>query len=77
MAIPRLSARARVLVDRLWPRGMRKERAALTLWLKDVAPSPELREWFDHDPARWEGFDHRYHAELAATTQQSRGWAIC
>jgi uncharacterized protein YeaO (DUF488 family) len=56
---------ARVLVDRLWPRGMRKERAALTLWLKDVAPSPELREWFDHDPARWVEFDHRYRAELA------------
>ena len=56
---------ARVLVDRLWPRGLRKERAALTLWLKEIAPSTELREWFGHDPARWAEFGHRYRAELA------------
>jgi uncharacterized protein YeaO (DUF488 family) len=43
----------RVLVDRLWPRGLRKESIALTLWLKEIAPSPELRRWFGHDPARW------------------------
>jgi uncharacterized protein YeaO (DUF488 family) len=55
----------RVLVDRLWPRGLRKEEAALTLWLKEIAPSPELRKWFGHDPARWTEFGDRYHAELA------------
>lgn len=57
---------ARVLVDRLWPRGVRKEAAALTLWLKDIAPSPQLRQWFGHDPARWQEFIHRYREELTA-----------
>ncbi|MGH6742524.1 MAG: DUF488 domain-containing protein [Bradyrhizobium sp.] len=55
----------RVLVDRLWPRGLRKERAAVTLWLKEIAPSAELRKWFRHDPARWVEFSRRYRAELA------------
>lgn len=55
---------ARVLVDRLWPRGMRKEKAALTLWLKAVAPSAELRKWFGHDPERYREFLRRYRAEL-------------
>ena len=54
----------RVLVERLWPRGLTKERAAVDLWLKDVAPSPELREWFGHNPARWEQFQERYRQEL-------------
>jgi uncharacterized protein YeaO (DUF488 family) len=54
----------RVLVERLWPRGLTKERAAVELWLKDVAPSPELRKWFGHDPARWEQFQERYQREL-------------
>jgi uncharacterized protein YeaO (DUF488 family) len=54
----------RILVDRLWPRGLTKERAALALWLKDVAPSPELRTWFGHDPARWKQFQDRYRKEL-------------
>jgi uncharacterized protein YeaO (DUF488 family) len=54
----------RVLVERLWPRGLSKERAAVDLWLKDVAPSPELRKWFGHDPARWEQFQERYQKEL-------------
>jgi uncharacterized protein YeaO (DUF488 family) len=54
----------RVLVERLWPRGLTKERAAVDLWLKDVAPSPELRRWFGHDPARWEQFQDRYRQEL-------------
>jgi uncharacterized protein YeaO (DUF488 family) len=54
----------RVLVDRLWPRGVSKARAALASWSKDVAPSTELREWFGHEPARWEGFYERYRAEL-------------
>jgi uncharacterized protein YeaO (DUF488 family) len=54
----------RVLVERLWPRGISKERARLDLWLKDVAPSPGLRRWFNHDPARWKEFQKRYAAEL-------------
>lgn len=54
----------RVLVDRLWPRGLTKERAAVDLWLKDVAPSTELRKWFGHDPARWRQFETRYRKEL-------------
>lgn len=56
---------ARVLVDRVWPRGVTKAAAALTLWLKDVAPSTALRKWFGHEPERWEEFRRRYHAELA------------
>jgi uncharacterized protein YeaO (DUF488 family) len=55
---------SRILVDRLWPRGLTKERAAVTLWLKDVAPSTELRKWFGHDPARWKHFQARYRKEL-------------
>ena len=55
----------RVLVDRLWPRGLSKEKAAATLWLKEIAPSPALRKWFGHDPARWTEFTRRYRAELA------------
>ena len=54
----------RVLVDRLWPRGMPRENAAIDLWLKDVAPSAALRQWFGHDPARWAEFKRRYRAEL-------------
>src|SRR5512132_503642 len=54
----------RVLVDRLWPRGIRKSAAAIDLWIKDVAPSTALRKWFGHDPARWLEFRHRYAAEL-------------
>ena len=56
---------ARVLVDRLWPRGLRKENVFLTLWLKEIAPTPDLRKWFGHDPARWAEFSRRYRAELA------------
>jgi uncharacterized protein YeaO (DUF488 family) len=56
----------RVLVDRLWPRGLTKADAALDLWLKDAAPSTELRRWFGHDPGRWAEFRQRYEAELAA-----------
>lgn len=55
----------RILVDRLWPRGVTKERAALDLWLKEIAPSTELRQWFAHDPAKWEGFRKKYRQELA------------
>jgi uncharacterized protein YeaO (DUF488 family) len=54
----------RVLVDRLWPRGLRKADASIALWVKDLAPSTELRRWFGHDPARWPEFRRRYIAEL-------------
>ena len=59
----------RVLVDRLWPRGVSKERAELDEWLKDVAPSTELRTWWNHDPARMEEFALRYRAELDSNTE--------
>ena len=54
----------RVLVDRLWPRGVSKEKAALDLWLKDVAPSKELRVWFNHEPGKFSEFTHKYDEEL-------------
>lgn len=54
----------RVLVDRVWPRGIRKEDAHVVEWRKEVAPSTALRQWFNHDPARWEAFRERYAAEL-------------
>lgn len=54
----------RILVGRLWPRGVTKERASIALWLKDVAPSTELREWFGHDPNKWDEFRERYWKEL-------------
>ena len=54
----------RILVDRLWPRGIAKEKARVDLWLKDIAPSTELRTWFGHDPAKWEDFQKRYKQEL-------------
>jgi uncharacterized protein YeaO (DUF488 family) len=54
----------RILVDRLWPRGLTNEQAALKLWLKDVAPSRELRKWFGHDPAKWKQYQARYRKEL-------------
>ena len=54
----------RILVERLWPRGLTKAKAALDLWIKGVAPSPDLRKWFGHDPARWKQFKQRYWKEL-------------
>ena len=54
----------RILVDRLWPRGLSKERARVDLWLKDIAPSTELRKWFNHDPSKWTEFQARYRQEL-------------
>jgi uncharacterized protein YeaO (DUF488 family) len=61
---PRHDDGSRVLVDRLWPRGVRRTDAALDEWLKEVAPSPALRRWFGHDPERFETFAERYRAEL-------------
>ncbi len=54
----------RILVDRLWPRGLSKEKVKVGLWLKDIAPSDELRKWFGHDPEKWEEFKRRYFKEL-------------
>ena len=56
----------RILVDRLWPRGITKERARVDWWLKEIAPSDELRRWFGHDPSRWQEFGVRYRKELMA-----------
>jgi len=58
----------RVLVDRLWPRGIRKDNAQIDEWLKDVAPSPDLRKWFGHQPEKWEIFCKRYSDELKIST---------
>lgn len=60
----------RVLVERLWPRGVTREKAALDLWLKDVAPSAGLRSWFGHDPDKWPEFRRRYAAELDARPEE-------
>ena len=67
--LPSSSDGARFLVDRLWPRGMKKEALKMDAWLKDAAPSNELRKWSHHDPARWPEFRKRYAAELAAHPQ--------
>jgi uncharacterized protein YeaO (DUF488 family) len=71
----------RILVDRLWPRGLSKKKAAVDEWMKDIAPSTELRRWFGHDPRRWPEFKRRYRHELRAhadlmrdiTARASRG----
>ncbi|MCI0480880.1 MAG: DUF488 family protein [Candidatus Dadabacteria bacterium] len=54
----------RILVERLWPRGLSKNEAKVDIWLKDIAPSAGLRKWFSHDPSKWEEFRKRYHSEL-------------
>jgi len=55
----------RILVDRLWPRGLKKDKAKINLWLRDIAPSDELRKWFGHDPKKWSEFKRRYFQELS------------
>lgn len=60
---------ARFLVDRLWPRGIKKEKLKMKAWLKDAAPSPELRKWFAHDPDKWAEFQKRYRAELKSNPE--------
>ena len=55
----------RILIDRLWPRGISKEKAKIGLWLKEIAPSDELRKWFSHDPEKWTDFKKKYKLELA------------
>lgn len=66
---PAASDGQRILVDRLWPRGVRRDELQLHDWLKDLAPSTELRKWFGHDPARWDEFERRYRRELAEHEQ--------
>lgn len=73
----------RILVDRLWPRGLTKEHASVDLWVKEVAPSTELRQWFGHDPAKWRQFERRYRRELREQKpslellkQKSRGHTV-
>jgi uncharacterized protein YeaO (DUF488 family) len=60
----------RILVDRLWPRGLTKEKASIDLWLKEIAPSTELRKWFGHDPEKWKEFQKRYRRELRNNKEQ-------
>jgi uncharacterized protein YeaO (DUF488 family) len=68
----------RVLVDRVWPRGVSKDRLRLDAWLKEAAPSPSLRKWFDHDPAKWNAFKDRYFRELDQRPEAvERLLAIC
>lgn len=62
----------RYLVDRIWPRGISRERAQVTEWLKDIAPSEALRKWFRHDPERWSEFKRRYKLELRAAEKRKR-----
>lgn len=74
---PEKSDGARVLVDRLWPRGISKSSAGIDLWLKEIAPTGALRKWFSHDPAKWNQFRKRYAAELArrsAAVAQLQQW---
>lgn len=65
---PSASDGTRILVERLWPRGISKERAAVDYWAKEIAPSHELRKWFNHDAGKWEAFKLRYFAELDQNT---------
>ena len=58
-----------ILVDRLWPRGIRKDKVRVDLWLKDIAPSDKLRKWFGHDPAKWDAFREKYFAELDSKSE--------
>jgi uncharacterized protein YeaO (DUF488 family) len=68
---PKKSKAFRILVDRLWPRGVSTEKAKLDLWLKEIAPSEGLRKWFSHDPAKWAEFKRRYFAELSKKEVQT------
>ena len=65
---PDKSDGTRILVDRLWPRGLTKKKAAIDLWLKEIAPTTELRQWFGHDPDKWQRFRGRYETEIRHNT---------
>ena len=67
---PSRSDGRRVLIDRLWPRGIKKTSAKIDEWMKDIAPSTALRKWFGHDPAKWTVFQHRYKAEVHQHPEQ-------
>ena len=67
--LPSVDDGKRILVDRLWPRGLSKEAAEIDEWLKEIAPSDELRKWFGHDPARWQEFRNKYKDELHANRE--------
>lgn len=69
---PSRSDGCRILVERLWPRGLSKQRARIDLWPKEAAPSTVLRRWFSHDPAKWPEFKRRYARELKAFLQRAR-----
>ena len=69
-AAPSSDDGVRILVDRLWPRGLSKANAAIDRWMQEVAPSAELRRWFGHDPSRWQEFRRRYRAELSQHEEQ-------
>ncbi len=71
-AAPAKSDGKRILVERLWPRGVTKDKAALDEWFKDIAPSPALRKWYDHEPAKWPEFQKRYLKELAENDEEVR-----
>lgn len=71
-ATPADSDGRRILVDRLWPRGLSKKDAKIDLWLKDVAPSTELRKWFNHDPNKWPEFQKRYAEELRSNPELTK-----
>ena len=73
---PAVDDGTRILIDRLWPRGITKERAAIDQWMKDISPSTELRKWFGHDPARWNEFRRRYAREVHKNTRSSRSIAV-
>ena len=66
---PQSSDGFRILVDRLWPRGIKKENAAIDLWLKEIAPSNSLRKWFNHEPEKWQEFQEHYAQELASNEE--------
>lgn len=68
---PARSDGPRILVDRIWPRGVKKEDAEITEWLKDLAPSTELRKWFGHDPERWPEFQKRYLREIKSANSEA------
>ena len=69
---PSLSDGIRILVDRLWPRGLKKKDAKINEWLREIAPSNELRKWFSHDPTKWEEFRKRYFKELRGKSEMER-----
>jgi len=73
---PSLEDGVRILIDRMWPRGLSKERARIVAWRKDLAPTTSLRKWFRHDPAKWNEFRQRYRSELSRSSQLATAKAL-